>query len=86
MYITCQQGILQMRTESDAVAGMTQRKTIAFTMRMDPEVKRAGEHAAANDRRSLAAYIEILMLEDCKRRGLLTPEGRLPPKPKGRRS
>src|SRR5262249_18090920 len=33
-----------------------------------------------------SAHNEILMLEDCKRRGLLTPEGRLPPKPKGRRA
>jgi hypothetical protein len=66
-----------MHTESDAVAGMAQRKTVSFTMRMDPEVKEAAEQAATNDRRSLAAYIEILMLEDCKRRGLLTPEGRL---------
>jgi len=64
---------------------MTQRKTVAFTMRMAPEVKEAGERAAANDRRSLAAYIEVLMLEDCKRRGLLTPEGRQPANLKGRR-
>jgi hypothetical protein len=67
-----------MHTESAAVAGMTQRKVVSFTMRMDPEVKEAAEQAAANDRRSLAAYLEILMIEDCKRRGLLTPEGRLP--------
>jgi hypothetical protein len=73
-----------MHAESVAVAGMTQRKVVSFTMRMDPEVKEAAEQAAANDRRSLAAYLEILMLEDCKRRGLLTPEGRLPSKRKGR--
>ena len=72
-----------MHAESVAVARMTQRKTVSFTMRMDPEVKEASEQAATNDRRSLAAYIEVLMLEDCKRRGLLTPEGRLP-KRKGR--
>jgi hypothetical protein len=63
--------------ESVAVAGMIRRKTVAFTMRMDPEVRAAAEQAAANDRRSLAAYIEMLMIEDGKRRGLLTPEGRL---------
>lgn len=74
-----------MQKGSTATARMTRRKTAAFTMWMDPEIKQAGERAAASDRRSLAAYIEVLMLEDCKRRGLLTPEGRLPPKPKGRR-
>jgi hypothetical protein len=47
-------------------------------MRMDPEVKEAAEQAATQDRRSVSAYIEILMIEDCKRRGILTPEGRLP--------
>jgi hypothetical protein len=51
---------------------------------MDPEIKEAAEKAAFQDRRSLAAYLEILMLEDCKQRGLLSPEGRLP-KSKGRR-
>jgi hypothetical protein len=74
-----------MPIESAAVAGMTQRKTTQFYMRMDPEVKEASEKAAAMDRRSLASLIEILLTEHCKERGLLTPEGRLPPKQKGRR-
>ncbi len=75
-----------MDTESAAVAGMTQRKTTHFTMRMDPEVKEAAEKLAAEDRRSLASLIEVLLTERCKERGYLTREGRLPPKQKGRRS
>jgi hypothetical protein len=70
-----------MAIESAAVAGMTQRKTTQFTMRMDPEVKEAAEEAAALDRRSLASLIEILLTDHCKARGLLTPNGRLPKKP-----
>jgi hypothetical protein len=69
-----------MRIESAAVAGMAQRKTTQFTMRMDPEVKEAAEKGAAADRRSLASLIEILLIDYCKKRGLLTEEGRLPKK------
>ena len=32
-----------------AVAGMTQRKSTQFNMRMDPELKAAAEKAAADD-------------------------------------
>ena len=67
-----------MRIESDAVAGMAQRKTTQFTMRMDPEVKEAAERGAADDRRSLSSLIEILLIQYCKARGLLTEDGRLP--------
>jgi hypothetical protein len=74
-----------MPIESAAVAGMTQRKTTNFFMRMDPEVKEAAEKVAAEDRRSLASLIEVLLTERCKERGYLTKEGRLPGK-KGRRS
>jgi hypothetical protein len=74
-----------MSIESAAVAGMTQRKTIMYTMRMDPEVKQAAEKAAVQDRRSLASLIEVLLTDYCKTRGLLTETGRLP-KRKGRRS
>jgi hypothetical protein len=52
---------------------------------MDPEVKQASEKGAADDRRSLSSLIEILLIDYCKKRGLLTEEGRLPKKP-GRRS
>jgi hypothetical protein len=74
-----------MAKESAAVvAEMTQRKTTHFTMRMDPEVKEAAEKLAAEDRRSLASLIEVLLTERCKEWGYLTKEGRLPGK-KGRR-
>jgi hypothetical protein len=38
---------------------MTQRKTVSFTLRMDPRVKRMAEWAAVDDRRSLSALIEV---------------------------
>ena len=63
---------------------VTRRKVIMYTMRMDPEVKTAAEKAAVQDRRSLAAFIESLLIRDCKARGLLDEEGQLP-KRKGRR-
>ena len=40
-----------MMDESIAVAGMTQRKSAQFNMRMDPELKAAAEKAAADERR-----------------------------------
>jgi hypothetical protein len=49
-----------------------------FTMRMDPRVKEAAEKAAVDDRRSLAALIEILLIDYLKDRGYLTKDGRLP--------
>jgi hypothetical protein len=67
-----------MRIESDAVARMAQRKTTQFTMRMDPEVKEAAERGAADDRRSLSSLIEVLLVDYCRKRGLLTEDGRLP--------
>ena len=54
------------------------RKTTQLTLRMDPEVKHAAEKAAADDRRSLSALIEILLIIHCKDRGFLTADGRLP--------
>jgi hypothetical protein len=69
-----------MPIESAAVAGMTQRKTTNFFMRMDPEVKEASEKAAAETRRSLASLIEVLLTEYCKQRGFLGEEGAKPKK------
>ena len=70
-----------MDVESVDMADMAQRKTTTFTLRMDPEVKQASEKGAADDRRSLSSLIEILLIDYCKKRGLLTEEGRLPKKP-----
>jgi hypothetical protein len=69
-----------METESAAVPRMVQRKTAQLNMRIEPELKEAAEKAAADDRRSLSSLIEILLIDHCKRRGLLTEEGRLPKK------
>ena len=69
-----------MQGESDAMLGMAQRKITQFTMRMDPDVKVAAEQAAANDRRSLSSLIEVLLINHCKQKGLLTEEGRAPKK------
>ena len=60
--------------ESAAVAGMVQRKTTQYYMRMDPEVKEAAEKAASDDRRSLASLIEKLLTDYCKEHGYLKPE------------
>jgi hypothetical protein len=49
-------------------------KTTVYTMRMDPKVKAAAEQAAAAERRSLSALIEILLVEYCEDRGFLKPE------------
>jgi hypothetical protein len=57
-----------------AVAGMTQRKTTQYYMRMDPEVKEAAERAASDDRRSLASLIEKLLTDYCLEHGYLKPE------------
>jgi len=65
---------LQMPVESAAVAGMVQRKTTQYYMRMDPEVKEAAEKAASDDRRSLASLIEKLLTDYCLEHGYLKPE------------
>jgi hypothetical protein len=69
-----------MKLEPASMTTMVQRKTTQFTMRMDPEVKAAAEKVAAEDRRSLSSLIEILLIEVCKKRGILTEEGRPPKK------
>jgi hypothetical protein len=66
-----------MMEESIAVAGMTQRKSAQFNMRMDPELKAAAEKAAADERRSLAGLMERLLEEYCRQYGYLKPERRL---------
>jgi hypothetical protein len=49
---------------------MTQRKTTQFTMPMDPFIKEAAEQAAAQDRRSLVALIEKLLIDHCQKEGI----------------
>jgi len=64
VYLQCQSNRLLM-------AGMAQRKTTQYYMRMDPEVKEAAEKAASDDRRSLASLIEKLLTDYCKEHGYL---------------
>lgn len=46
------------------------RTKIPVAIRMAPEIKAAAERRAKADRRSLAAYLEWLVLEDAERRPL----------------
>ena len=64
---------------------MIQRRSTQFNMRMDPDLKEVAEQAAVLERRSLSALVEWLLVEHCKKVGLLGPDGRLPAKKKGGR-
>lgn len=49
-------------------------KTAALGIRISPAVKAALETAAKADRRSVAAYVEKLIVDDLVAKGLLSPE------------
>ena len=49
-------------------------KTAALGIRISPAVKAALEAAAKADRRSVAAYVEKLIVDDLVTKGLLTSE------------
>jgi hypothetical protein len=42
------------------------RKTAVLSLRVSPPVKAAAERAAERDNRSLANFIEVLILNHCK--------------------
>jgi hypothetical protein len=65
------QWYLQRQSNRLLMAGMTQRKTTQYYMRMDPEVKEAAERAASDDRRSLASLIDKLLTDYCLEHGYL---------------
>jgi hypothetical protein len=48
-----------------------EKRTAVFQVRMRPTVKAAGEKAAADDNRSLAALMETLLVEHLKAKGYL---------------
>src|SRR6266566_2252870 len=50
-------------------------KTETLNLRIDPELKHAAGRAAASDRRSVTAYVEKLIEDDCRARGFLTETG-----------
>ena len=74
IYIVGSMVYLQCQSNRLLMAGMTQRKTTQYYMRMDPEVKEAAERAASDDRRSLASLIEKLLTDYCLEHGYLKPE------------
>lgn len=45
-------------------------KTAAYSLRLDPSIKAAAEKAADRDHRSLANFIEFLILNHCKSVGI----------------
>jgi len=61
------------------------RKSLRFIMRSDPRILSAAKKAAADERRSVAGYIEWVLERDLMERGYLTRPVR-PVKKKGRRN
>jgi hypothetical protein len=49
-------------------------RTASLGIRIEPEVKEALEEAARADRRSVAQYVELLIIKDLQRKGLLAKE------------
>ena len=50
------------------------RKTATLNIRVEPEMKRLIEKAAADDRRSLTALIDKLLADYLRERGYLPPD------------
>jgi len=53
---------------------MGAKKTAALNIRIDPDIKEAIRVAAAQERRSVANMVEILILKHCKVVGITIPE------------
>jgi hypothetical protein len=51
--------------------GIDMVRTASLGIRIEPEVKAALEEAARGDRRSVAQYVELLIIKDLQRKGLL---------------
>ena len=47
------------------------KRTALLTMRIEPEVKEAAEEAASDDRRTLSAFVEKLLVERLSKLGYL---------------
>jgi hypothetical protein len=50
-------------------------KNASIGIRMDPALKEALEKAAEADRRSVASYLEVLVIKDLKAKGLWPKKG-----------
>ncbi len=48
-------------------------RTASIGIRVEPALKEAAEKKAKEDRRTLAAYIEKILVEDLEKSGHLTP-------------
>jgi hypothetical protein len=62
------------------ITGLTMARTASVGIRIEPHVKGALAKAAEADRRSMAAYIELLLIEHLRAAGFLpgaNPERRL---------
>ena len=68
-----------------------ERKTAQFMIRMQPTVKTAGEKAAAAVNRSLASFMETLLIDHLREKGYLpaggpdAPDEPSPAKPAGKK-
>jgi len=51
----------------------TMAKTAAISIRVEPALKEAIEKLAEEDRRKVAAYVELVLVEHCISKGALTP-------------
>ena len=50
--------------------GRPKRKTAIMNLRVDPDVKAIAERAAEIDHRSLTSFIEVIILDHCKKKGI----------------
>lgn len=51
-----------------------ERKTVQFMIRMRPSVKEAADKAAAQENRSLASFVETLLIQVLEQKGFLRRE------------
>ncbi len=52
---------------------MAQTKTATLNIRIDPVLKQAVREAAAQDHRSIANLVEVLIRQHCEERGIQIP-------------
>lgn len=53
------------------MAPRPKRKTAVLSLRVSPRVKAAAQHAAERDNRSVASFIEVLIINHCKDKEIL---------------
>jgi predicted HicB family RNase H-like nuclease len=60
--------------------GRPKRKTALMNLRVEPQVKEFAERAAERDHRSLTSFVEVLILDHCKKVGIKPNAQSQPPK------